>query len=320
MANKDNTSHSRSQMRHFLMMCSIFATLIVITLTAAELLVRRYVDNPFKYKHEWLSRHSDRVETLILGSSHTYYGIIPDSLAPNTFNLASVSQTLSYDRILLGHYPFENLRNVILPISYFTFTDPEPEESDEWNNAINYKVYMDIDRHSDLSKYNFELSRFTLFSKKLRSLLSGGKRLSCDSLGFGLDYMTGRNMSDWEEMGLERVKVNTDPKAVNTPAQTAMLRDIADFCRERDIRLILVSTPTWRSFYGNFYLPQYRSMDSIARKVADEYGLTYLDHMKDSTYTETDFYDPDHLSGQGARKFTATLREEIFGKTTNNTR
>ena len=44
------------------------------------------------------------VETIVLGNSHTYYGIRPELLPYAAVNLANVSQTLDIDLLLLEYY------------------------------------------------------------------------------------------------------------------------------------------------------------------------------------------------------------------------
>ena len=84
-------------MRKFLIQCFKFGMLVATTLAAGEYLVRTYVDNPYKFKHEWMSRNAGDVEILVLGSSHTYYGINPALFDSKAFNLANVSQIFHYD-------------------------------------------------------------------------------------------------------------------------------------------------------------------------------------------------------------------------------
>lgn len=97
----------------------LFALLLLLPLAMGEVYVRS-LPNPSKHKHAYLLRHSRKVRVLILGSSHTYYGLCPERLGAHAFSAAQISQTLQYDDYLLHHYPFDSLRTVVLPISDFT--------------------------------------------------------------------------------------------------------------------------------------------------------------------------------------------------------
>ena len=70
----------------------LFALLLLLPLAMGEIYVRS-LPNPAKYKHAYLSRHSREVEVLILGSSHTYYGLCPERLGENAFSAAQINSS-----------------------------------------------------------------------------------------------------------------------------------------------------------------------------------------------------------------------------------
>ncbi|MCH5347022.1 MAG: hypothetical protein J1E63_07920 [Muribaculaceae bacterium] len=293
----------------FMLNCSIFGALIVMTLVVCEIAIRSLLPNPYKYKHERLSAKSDDIATLILGSSHGYYGIRPQVFGDSAFNLANVSQIFRYDNQLLRNYPFANLKTVILPLSYASFTDYDFAETDYWSFAANYKIYMDVNFHGDLSRYNFELSRPALFSQKLRALMDG-KQLSCDSLGFGKDFSKGKSWG-WKESGLKAAQRHTGKDFSAVDDNVAYLSAIASYCRERDIQLVLVTMPALESYRDNLNPGQYKMVTHLADSLARRYDFTYLNMIDDPRFVESDFYDADHFNLLGAEKFTKILRDTI---------
>lgn len=322
-------SKAMSNYKKFLLKCCLFGILSAATVLTGEYVIRRYVDNPYKYKHEWMTRNASRVEILILGSSHTYYGINPGCFSPQkAFNLANSSQLLHYDYLLLTKYArqYQNLSTVILPISYHTFFDPEYEDSEtEWIYATNYKIYMDIDVHSDFSKYNFEFSRPSIYSGKLKSLVHG-HGLLYDSLGRGMDYPLENKAEGWEEEAVNTASRHTNTDSKYTSGHIAYAHKIADFCRQRNIELILITTPTWHTYYEHLDARQVASTDSIAKTLQKKYGLRYFNYLTDERFTAEDFYDGDHLSSDiGASKFTRifihdmnTLPKAVYRVNTNS--
>ncbi|MBQ0158537.1 MAG: hypothetical protein KBS47_05995, partial [Bacteroidales bacterium] len=74
-------------MRHFLLRLLSFALPVAMLIAAGEAYVRR-LPNPARDKHTWMQRHSPEVETLVLGSSHTFYGIDPSRLGEHAYSLA----------------------------------------------------------------------------------------------------------------------------------------------------------------------------------------------------------------------------------------
>lgn len=272
--------------------------------------MRNYVPNPYQFKHDRLSDNSSDISTLILGSSHTFYGISPKWMNDSTFNLANISQIFHYDWLLLSKYEFKNLKRVILPVSYFSFFDKEFEETDSWDLVINYKIYMDIDTHSDFSKYNFELSHPYIYTKKLRSLIIK-KPLSCDSLGYGLAFARSNRSNNWKDSWERTVDNHTAKDWSAIPGHMKYARMIAEYCKSRNIDLILITTPTWNGYHSHLDSAQLKKTSELIRTLQAEYQLRYLDYLKDERFTDDDFYDSDHLNDEGAKKFSTILKEDL---------
>lgn len=293
----------------FIAICAIFMLPVVVALSACEYAVRNYISNPYSYKNEYLAKNAPEVRTLILGSSHAYYDIIPEVLGGSTFNLANVSQNYHYDYALLKNYDFRNLKTIILPVSYFSFYDSEMEDSDsDWQYAINYKVYMGIDEHSDLSRYNFEISRFPIFVEKLKALPKE-KTLSCDSLGAGNDYQGQSPKESLESSGIATAARHTSPTLIAVDSNIRYLEKIAKYCHSKGIELILITTPAYKSYYAHLNRAQLNETHRIINILAKRYNLKYYDFMWDNRFQEGDFYDADHLNRDGAIKFTKILKK-----------
>ncbi len=105
-------------MKKFLKYCLVFVLPFLMVAITAEYLLRQ-VPNPYQYKYEWMQQHAEDVEILILGSSHTFYGIRPEFLDGKAFSLANVSQGPKQNLYLLEYWAdrYRNLKTVIFPIS-----------------------------------------------------------------------------------------------------------------------------------------------------------------------------------------------------------
>lgn len=286
--------------------------LVGLSLAIGECLVRK-VPTPFKYKHEWMQQHASEVETLILGSSHAYFGISPSYMKHSGFNLANVSQNLKYDSFLLEQYASDckNLKQVVLTISYFTLFSPGFEGTKNWWNGINYKVYMDCPYHSDFSKYNFELFHLPVYAGKLRSFFQSQSDILCDSLGWGKNYSLRNKPASWDRSLAEQaVRRHTKQNWDYLDENEQYLNKIAFYCQEHSLSLVLVTMPAWPTYYENLDKKQLNKMHECIQELQHEYGLVYYDYLKDSRFVEEDFYDSDHLSDVGARKFTEIFVEE----------
>ncbi len=281
-------------------------------LAVGELAVRSML-TPYGIKHLEVVNNGDKISTVVLGSSHTYYGIDAKELGDSVINMANISQLYDYDYYLLEHYKkyMPNLRRVIIPVSYFSFTDDFFEEGNEWKMAINYKVYMEIDRHSDFSKYNFVIANFDVYSGKLKSLLTGKSRIKCDSLGHGLDFTLDIRPSNWKEGGYKRARDHEKHLHDNVGRSREFLEKIVAFCNANSIEPIIITTPVWSSYYESWRDAQKKIMIENRDYIINKYNLRYYDYIRDPRFVDEDFYDVDHLSDIGATKLTALLRDTL---------
>ena len=297
----------------------IFALPIILLLVLGEALVRHY-PNSYRYKVQWMEQHADSVRTLLMGASHIYYAVIPDSLGADVFNLSNVSQLYEYDWFLLNRYAnrLSNLRNLVLVIDDSSpFDAPMEQLPEDWHRCIYYRLYMDYDKHPLWSKYGFELSSYSTFRRKLfpalHYALTGQAVVDCDSLGFGTAFATPERfdslaMQHDSDIAIERHRCKDWSLVENN---RAYLFKIADWCKQRGVRLVLVTTPMWQGFYTQINRRQLNVMYDLAQQCVLRYGAVYKDYMRDERFQGTDFYDGDHLSRQGAEKFTRILRDEM---------
>lgn len=250
--------------------------------------------------------NADKVETIILGNSHTYYGIRPQFLSGIAFNMANSSQGLREDLFLLKYNEnkYKNLKTVIIPISYHSLFWIELENDTEWYRERYYKIYMDCNRHSDFSIYNFEMSHSTSAIKKLKAF---PKSPDCEMFGNGLSSYHKEKLLD----GWSHVKRHEAMSNIEDLHNMDYLREIIRFCESNGIMLVLITTPCWHTYYDNVNQQQISKMHELIKQIQMEYKLPYLDYLKDNRFIAEDFADPHHLSDIGAEKFTKILQYAI---------
>ncbi len=293
-------------MKRFLKLILLYSCIILALFAAAEIYVER-LPNPAKDKHQWMKKHSKEVTTLVLGNSHTFYGISPRLLGERAFSLAQVSQTYRYDDYLLQHYEMPQLKHVILPYSYMSLWEDFESQEDKRFNAIRYRVYMDVDLHPRWSRYGLECLSLPSFKEKLKSIFLPSQ-LSWDSLGWG-DHYKGHRFEEWDN-GEERVKENTYHNTSVVSLNMKYLNDILHFCQEKHIQVILLTMPV----SGGYYIHEDKAQRLVNRIKLDQIleqhpEVNYVDLEQDLRFTDDDFYDADHLNTNGARKCTAIIRE-----------
>ncbi|MBQ7689723.1 MAG: hypothetical protein IJT30_00785 [Muribaculaceae bacterium] len=305
-------------MKGFLKLLALFSIPLLVALIAGEAIVRQY-PNSYRAKDEWLRKHRQETETLVLGNSHTYYSVNPSLLRTRTFSVANVSQTLEYDWKLLEHYFGDDschLRNVIVQLDFGNLFDYPLEESPwDWERVIYYRLYMGLDGQEPLNLSNrCELSCLASFKRKLTPalsyLLTGEYSIDCDSLGFGITTTRVHNpavMNQALEKAMHRfATIDYSQSAYNEQ----YLYRIAEFCQSRGIRMIIIATPLWREFA----LRKSRTGDPALRQAAEtcveQYGACYHDYSTDARIVDEDFVDGEHMSPLGAEHFSRILTDD----------
>ena len=299
-------------MKRFLIYTTTVLIPVIVFIGILEVLVRQ-VPNTYKYKYDWMQNNAEDVEVLILGGSHMFYGIRPDYFDKKTFNLANVSQGARLDLYLLKKWSdkYKRLKMVLVPISFSTWFGKGLENGIESYRCRYYKIYMDCDLYSDFSLYNFALYDFGTAKK---NLLEKKKEIGCDQYGWGTAYkLKNKDLIAWDngEEADAAVKRHTAKDWESIGRNTEIIKEIADFCKNRNIRLVLITTPCWHSYYSQLDKKQLDKMYELTHALQEEYNLQYFDYLKDERFDADDFYDSNHLSDIGAEKFTKILKNDL---------
>lgn len=301
-------------MKKFLLRTFLFFMLIGASLAIGEVIVRKS-PNPYATKDAYITAHGKDIRTLILGNSHSFYGIRTDLMPDTAVNLGNVSQPLAYDRMLLEHYMpmMPGLRRVIMQVSYTSLFDKELEDSDEWWRAIGYKLYMHIGRHGNLSRYACELSYMPVYSAKLANIM-GLKEpsLTCDSSGNGLGYTLENRSTDWEEGGVDIASRHAGSLVdARLPVNLSHLEAIADTCAGHNIELIVFTQPEWHTYRENIDQRRMHSITDTLSALSRKKGFKYFNYFDDARFVNEDFFDADHLTHEnGAVKLTNLLMND----------
>ncbi len=206
----------------------------------------------------------------------------------------------------------KQLKNIVLPISYFTLFSRGFENTDNWWLANNYAIYMDCDYHSVFSKYKWEIAHFSVYQGKLKNIIKGKgeSKAMCNDLGWGLNYNAVGKSPAWDD-ATPAITRHTAKDFSFLEENLEYFHGIATWCQEHSVSLILVTTPTWHTYYNHLNQEQLDTMYSVIRNLQEKYSLPYFDYLKDTRFVAEDFYDADHLSNLGATKFTQILWDDI---------
>ncbi|MFI3324513.1 MAG: hypothetical protein SNG59_08015 [Rikenellaceae bacterium] len=214
-------------MKKFIVKILLIGGTIFILIAICEYIVRQGTPNQYKYKHSYIMENGDNIKTLILGNSHTYYGVKPNLISESAFSLANVSQPLLYDYYILENYIsyLPNLQHVILDVGYVSLRSSHYITAKACN--ICYRIYMNFSQISSFTS-NFMCTEMALFNSTLRAVITQ-KSLSCDEFGWDKTHAIAEKRDDWDDptAALERHAASeNDPDLDN-------LSHVLEFCKKK---------------------------------------------------------------------------------------
>jgi hypothetical protein len=300
-------------MNLFLKRIALFVTFISIILCLIEYSVRQ-LDNSYKIKTEYLEANSNSIETLILGSSHTYYGVNPNLIESTTFNASNVSQSPDVDLAILKSYEdaLNSLSTIVIRLSYDTLFEQLKDSPEDWR-LKDYKLYTSIDLEY-LFKHNSEILS-TGTRQAIRVLkeyyINNKPILNCDSLGWGND-LSKRPQVNLEEVGVIAAKRHTVENWHLLEDNIKIYEQLIAWCQKRKIKVILITPPAYKSYRDHLKKEQLHKMIEIGSRLNNKYNnCIYYNFMSDDSFIVKDFYDADHLNTEGAKKFSSIINSLI---------
>lgn len=267
-------------MKKFLYKVLFFSIPILFLAISAEIILRS-IPNDYLYKKEYLDKNSDFIETLILGSSHTFYGLDPKYFSRNTFNASHISQPLFYDFEILKKYEkkLNNLKTIIVPVSYFTFHFDLGLFGEPWR-VKNYILYYGIVDASlkpiESFKYRSELFSIKFKKNAIRiiSYLMGRKGISCSKLGWGEGF-NSEDAVDLSISGITNSKrhhsdINKSESLSVFMKNKTILNLIVSWAIEKKVNVILLTPPAFKTYYCNLQQDQINIVIKTAEEIAQK--------------------------------------------------
>ncbi|WP_300490916.1 hypothetical protein [Flavobacterium sp.] len=313
-------------MKRFICKLFYFTGPLFLIVVLIEFGLRYAIPNDYKYKKACLDANASRITTLILGSSHAYFGLNPEYFDSETYNAAHTSQTIYYDYAIYKKYEKQltQLKTVIFPISSFTFYfDIKKEKQQPF--LKNYSLYYDFDKTSFLRYFEITNNRSPLDLKKITALLSStDSGTLCSTSGWGYINKWGKTPTDHllflKNSGKIAAKKHTRD-ICSKPVQElytynlSLLEMLITDCKRHNITILFFTPPAFQTYRDNLDKKQLQhTIKTIENLVAKHEHCRYINLLDDPRFTANDFYDTDHLNASGAKKLSTYLN-----KRTNNT-
>ncbi len=298
-----------------------FLALLAVTLgIVTNIFVPKWISGTSvsRLSDEFYNLPKDSVDVGIIGSSQLVNGIscarLIDEHGISAFSCATGEQPVLVGWFyLLELYRTQHVETVI----YDTSMLYEPEEESRFRKTLDSapmsinKMKMIIERSKSEESSDFFSYVFPLLNYHTR-----WTSLKRDDFGYDKEHTNmfyGNIMGGGVNRKADISKISVDNE---TPDESVKMdenelrafRKIADFCKEKDIDLILIKTPktTWES-----------AKTIGCEALAEEYGLPYIDfnrleNLEAMGFDVTnDMWNQDHLNVRGTDKLTDFLAEYL---------
>lgn len=273
----------------------------------------RNIPNDYSFKSKWLQTNGKQIKVLVLGSSTGYYGVNPRFLSVKAFNASHVYQNPKYDLFILEKFisSMDSLQYIILPVTYHSLFYSLETSGESWRTK-NYSIHYGLKGNRFDPKLNlafYDHTLLSIFKRIFGYYINGQNEINCSAQGFGTSYLLEKRSPMWEGEGGIKAKAHSALFDEEDYAENLMMLErIAELCKERRIRLIMVFAPAWITYVESID-PELLKLDLIKCKdISKKYGnVSFINMLNDSRFTYDDFYDVNHLNEFGSEKFTLAI-------------
>ena len=303
-------------MKKLLKYIILFLSPIVLIIIGIEIFYRTVPTN-YSFKHQEILKHRDSIEVLIFGDSHAMYGINPKYLDKEAFNLANLSQTIYFDKLLFQSYvdQLPNLECIIIPMEYTTMSQADNTEEDIWRKYF-YNAQMGLNvpiiKWYNPKKYSLALSQKMVRTvKALNTWRQTNTLVNCDNNGWGLGYNSSVDSLDVDRLAKVISRKHDDAK-YDISQNLERVKSIVKVCKKKNINVILVNLPVTNQYFN--LLVQDEVLEILKQSYilnAQNKHVKNLNLVQDPRFYLEDFQDVDHLNRNGAKKCSVILNEFI---------
>ncbi len=274
--------------------------------------------NSLSIKRQRLEAIARDVDTLILGSSETYYGVKPQALSGIAYNLASNAQTLYYDHELTRTFVprLPRLRRAYVLVNYTTLYQQLYDHPESYRQYAYLQEFgIPLQRTGDYLDLR-TVSRVLLYSPHgALERLFGGLQNPRDKR---IDERGWYRVPDEDRWGLgpenaaARIAVHHGfMHKQYLPDNLATLKRLIRLLQEHHVQVVLITTPVYPTYRAKMLAEMWEPAKAAYEQIAAEYGVPYFNFLIEPRLKDADFEDADHLNADGAAHFAHILDERV---------
>lgn len=293
--------------------------LICIVAGGIEKFAIKHMENEYSYKHQYMNEHKDDISILILGHSHSSFGVNPH-LLDSAFNLAQGARPLYYDVQLATEWipKMSNLKIVIISHGYdfpWGFFNLHCFFGGDWKREIVYMYYRYMNIPFVETPYDY-LLQTALFSDHFAYENFTDEPMGIDtydSLGFVWNGKTIHESENWQQDDTVHIKdIGEDHLYRYVQEYTRQMTEISNVCYENNVRFVMVTTPCYESYLQQTNTKGMQTLYDIVDSVRLYSPVEYYNYIADEEFrSDTFYYDCSHLNYYGAEKFTLRLKKDL---------
>jgi len=296
-----------------LVLLPVFIIIIVFELFA------RGIPTSYSIKYNYFNKKADKIEVLVVGSSHSNFGINPKYFGREAFNISNTSQGLYQDYKVLSKYlpKCKVVKMVIIPISYFSLQSELSFSPEAWRCAY-YYFYLGVKADPSWSMFDSRNYSALFLWDGPRGVIKGIRNINevnINEYGYQFPLKIKSSIDEIINDNTGRNRVNYNEKTMKDNLvgyNVLLLNRIAEELKERNIKIMFITPPVYKTYYSHISKERYNIMIKSVEDVVNKHSDKYYNYFYDDRFELNDFADNDHLNEEGAKKFSIILKNEVI--------
>lgn len=299
-------------MKQFLIKSFWFLLPLLLIFTAIEIYIRNS-QNAFITKAKYFHQNKDKIEVLVLGSSHSQNGINPKYFKNKTANLSYGSQDIQIDSALFFHYvkQMSRLKKVVFEIDYHRM-DIQNEPS-FYRFPWYYLYYgIEIQPVKLIHKISLYSSNTNFFNTLIR------EHFNCNFQPqvineFG--FVEANYTDDFLKLNYDKNKIefsaddrlNSRHKELSVKKfnqNAARIRSIINYCKTHNIELYFFSSPLYKTYIERKIPSKDQKVKNYIHQLIYNEKINYYNFETSTKFKLDEFINDDHLNTKGAEKYS----------------